>query len=100
MNRKYISNAVVLLLGLLSILVILVHIEAQVPRNAQIAFVSDRDGNGEIYIMNADGNLTRHLGDDREIESLEEEHEKADSHLGSPSCFSHHLWSVPIQLWT
>ena len=39
-------------------------IEAQVPTSAKIVFESWRDGNGEIYIMNADGskqkNLTRH----------------------------------------
>ena len=38
--------------------------EAQVPTSAKIVFESWRDGNGEIYIMNADGskqeNLTRH----------------------------------------
>ncbi|MDE0425222.1 MAG: hypothetical protein OXN25_10165 [Candidatus Poribacteria bacterium] len=38
--------------------------EAQVPTSPKIVFESWRDGNGEIYIMNADGsrqeNLTRH----------------------------------------
>ena len=68
MNRKYISSAISPLLGLLSTLVLSVNIEAQVPRKAQIAFVSDRDGNGEIYLMDTDGknqrNLTNHPADD------------------------------------
>ena len=38
------------------------------PDGRQIAFVSDRDGNWEIYVMNADGssqtNLTNDLPDD------------------------------------
>ena len=37
--------------------------------NGKIAFLSGRDGNGEIYVMNADGsgqtNLTRNAADDR-----------------------------------
>ncbi len=41
---------------------------AQAPANAKIAFVSFRDGNREIYLMDADGknpvNLTRHPDDD------------------------------------
>jgi len=38
------------------------------PDGSRIAFVSDRDGNREIYVMNADGtnpvNLTRHVAED------------------------------------
>src|SRR3990170_229305 len=38
------------------------------PGTARIAFMSDRDGNGEIYVMNADGaglaRLTNNLGQD------------------------------------
>jgi Tol biopolymer transport system component len=38
------------------------------PNGARIAYVSYRDGNGEIYVMNADGTaarrLTRHRGED------------------------------------
>ena len=38
------------------------------PDGARIAFVTGRDGNDEIYIMNADGsglrNLTQHPADD------------------------------------
>ena len=68
MNRKRISHAIVLLLGLLSTLVLSVNIEAQVPRKAQIAFVSDRDGNSEIYVMDTNGknqrNLTNHPAGD------------------------------------
>ena len=34
------------------------------PDGKQIAFTSDRDGNGEIYVMNADGsNQTRLTSD-------------------------------------
>ena len=40
--------------------------------NTKIAFTSDRDGNLEIYVMNADGNeqtrLTMNLGFDEEPE--------------------------------
>ena len=68
MNRKRISHAIVLLLGLLNTLVLSVNVEAQAPRKAQIAFVSDRDGNGEIYVMDTDGknqrNLTNHPAGD------------------------------------
>ena len=68
MNRKYISSAISPLLGLLSTLVLSVNIEAQVPRKARIAFVFDRDGNSEIYVMDTNGknqrNLTNHLAGD------------------------------------
>ena len=41
---------------------------AKAPRNAKIAFTSNRDGNWDIYIMNADGsqqvNLTEHAAAD------------------------------------
>lgn len=41
---------------------------AQAPQKAQIAFHSERDGNGEIYVMDADGknqrNLTNNPADD------------------------------------
>jgi Tol biopolymer transport system component len=40
------------------------------PDGSQIAFRSERDGNGEIYVMDADGsdetNLTRHRANDRD----------------------------------
>jgi TolB protein len=38
------------------------------PDGKQVAFTTNRDGNYEIYVMNADGsdprNLTRHRGQD------------------------------------
>ena len=41
---------------------------ADVQAHAQIAFMSERDGNKEIYVMDSDGrnsrNLTRHSADD------------------------------------
>ena len=61
MNRKRISSAISPLLGLLSTLVLSVNIEAQVPRKAQIAFVSGRDGNSEIYVMDTNGKNQRNL---------------------------------------
>ena len=55
MNPKNISSAILILFRLLSTLMLSVNVEAQVPRKAQIAFTSSRDGNLEIYTMNADG---------------------------------------------
>jgi TolB protein len=56
---------VCMLFGLLSGIV-----QTQVPTEAQIAFVSTRDGNWEIYVMDADGNnprnLTNHVSSDRD----------------------------------
>ena len=70
MNPKRISNTILNIFGLLSFLILSVNVEAQAPRKAQIAFVSDRDGNAEIYVMNTDGknqrNLTNHQSDDQE----------------------------------
>ena len=37
---------------------------AQVPQKAQIVFHSDRDGNSEIYVMDADGKNQRNLTND------------------------------------
>ena len=37
--------------------------QAQPPRLAQIAFTTNRDGNFEIYVMDADGNNVRRLTD-------------------------------------
>ena len=46
----------------------LFNIGAEAPRRAKIVFTSTRNGNAEIYIMNADGSeeirLTHHPGDD------------------------------------
>ena len=38
-----------------------VSVWAQTPQKAQIAFYSNRDGNDEIYVMNADGNNPHNL---------------------------------------
>ena len=55
---------------MLSGAVILINIQAQAPEQAQIAFYSKRDGNLEVYVMDADGrnprNLTNNSEDDRE----------------------------------
>ncbi|MBI1926421.1 PD40 domain-containing protein [Candidatus Poribacteria bacterium] len=49
---------------LLSSIVLAMNVQAQVPGKAQITFTSYRDGNAEIYVMDADGknlrNLTKH----------------------------------------
>ena len=46
----------------------IIPVSAQVSAREKIVFVSNRDGNSEIYIMNPDGsgqmNLTRHRGND------------------------------------
>ena len=42
---------------------------AQAPQQAQIAFGSDRDGNGEIYVMDADGNNQRNLTNNPAVDS-------------------------------
>ena len=46
----------------------IIPVSALVPATDKIVFVSNRDGNSEIYIMNSDGsgqmNLTRHRGND------------------------------------
>ena len=58
MQRKdkltYMILASVVVLGLT---LLMVNVDAQ----ARIAFMSDRDGNAEIYVMNADGKNTRRL---------------------------------------
>ena len=46
---------------MLSGVVLLVNVPAQAPVQAQIAFQSDRDGNWEIYVIDADGNNPRNL---------------------------------------
>ncbi len=52
---------------MLSSAVLLINVLAQAPEQAQIIFFSDRDGNGEIYVMDADGVF---LGDRERIRSL------------------------------
>ena len=60
-NLAHFLLAIVVMLGLTSLMVC---VDAQ----AQIAFTSRRDGNSEIYVMDADGgnpqNLTNNLGND------------------------------------
>jgi len=46
---------------LLSGVVLMINVRAQAPQQAQIAFDSDRDGNWEIYVMDADGKNQRRL---------------------------------------
>ena len=54
---------------LLSGVVLLASVRAQTPQQAHIAFQSNRDGNLEIYVMDADGktqlNITNNPADDR-----------------------------------
>lgn len=54
----YMALACVLLL---SGVVLLINVRAQAPRQAQIVFSSDRDGNSEIYVMDVDGKNQRRL---------------------------------------
>ena len=62
-NLAHLILAIVVVLGLT---LLMVCVDAQ----AQIAFASQRDGNAEIYVMEADGgnsqNLTNNLGNDRD----------------------------------
>ena len=48
---------------LLSGIVIMINPSAQETELAQIVFHSNRDGNNEIYVMDADGNNLRRLTD-------------------------------------
>ena len=56
-----------LMFGILAVLMLLggavalINVRAQAPLQAQIVFHSDRDGNYEIYIMDADGKNQRRL---------------------------------------
>jgi len=56
------------LFGLWSGFTLFMDVQAQIPRRPQIAFTSERDGNYEIYVMDADGsnqiNLTNYPADD------------------------------------
>jgi len=54
----YIASGCVLLL---SGVLLLINVQAQAPQQAQIAFQSNRDGNQEIYVMDADGKNQRRL---------------------------------------
>jgi len=68
-SRQKLVYAVLCLVLLLGSVVLLINVRAQEPQQAQIAFQSDRDGNYEIYIMDADGknprNITNNPADDR-----------------------------------
>ena len=69
MQRKQIPGYIVLAcMILLSTVVLLIGVWAQVPQQSQIAFHSDRDGNYEVYVMDANGgnprNLTNHPASD------------------------------------
>lgn len=46
---------------LLSSAILLMNVRAQTLQKAQIAFVSNRDGNEEIYVMDVDGKNPRRL---------------------------------------
>ena len=48
---------------------LLVSVWAQAPQKTQIAFYSDRDGNYEIYVMDADGNNQHRLTNNSAEES-------------------------------
>ena len=50
---------------------LLVSVRAQAPQQAQIAFGSDRDGNGEIYVMDADGKNQRRLTNNPASDQME-----------------------------
>jgi len=43
------------------VILLSVSVWAQAPQQAQIAFYSNRDGNDEIYVMDADGKNQRNL---------------------------------------
>ncbi|MDE0426583.1 MAG: hypothetical protein OXN25_17160 [Candidatus Poribacteria bacterium] len=64
---KFIRFFLVCGLGLF-VLAPIIPVSAQMPATEKIVFVSNRDGNSEIYIMNPDGsgqtNLTHHRGND------------------------------------
>ena len=61
MQRKYSLAYFVFALGLTMLMI-------DIDVHAQIAFVSDRDGNTEIYVMDADGGNLRRLTDNPAID--------------------------------
>ena len=61
MHRGYNLAHLILVGGVLCLTLLMAAVEAQ----AQIAFVSDRNGNLEIYVMNTDGGKQRRLTNNR-----------------------------------
>ena len=65
---KTMKPSILLITSLLFVLSSIFHVWAQAPKRAKIVFTSTRNGNAEIYVMNADGSeeirLTHHPGDD------------------------------------
>ena len=62
MRRQY--NLVCFALGsvlLYSIAIFITNLQAQPPRQRVVVFVSNRDGNDEIYVMNSNGSTPRRL---------------------------------------
>ena len=67
MDRRYnLAHFILAIVVVLGLTLLMVCVDAQ----AQIAFASNRDGNAEIYVMEADGgnsqNLTNNPGNDRD----------------------------------
>ncbi len=56
-RRDTLAHFILAVVVVLMLVLLMVYVEAQ----AQIAFVSRRDGNPEIYVMDADGNNQRNL---------------------------------------
>ena len=62
MQRRYsFGHWILAVVVVLSLMLLMVWVDAQ----AQIAFVSRRDGNAEIYVMDADGTNQRRLTNNR-----------------------------------
>lgn len=68
MNRARRLNSLIIFSVFLSSALLSADGRGQAPKTAKIAFTSFRDGNSEIYVMDADGknprNLTNHPGSD------------------------------------
>ncbi len=60
-SKQRLTNIALFSILLLCGIALLINAMTQAPKQAQIAFHSDRDGNYEIYIMNADGQNQRNL---------------------------------------
>ena len=64
MQRRY--NFALATIALLGLAALMIGIDAQ----AQIAFVSGKDNNWDIYVMDADGGNPRNLTDDRWLDNF------------------------------